>query len=91
MTDTGPLKRSITIAGHRTSLSLEPAFWHEIKALARAQGCSLAELGYDNATKIAKAAHKNGTTLRQEAVGMGFVTDAEFDQIVRPQDMIGPS
>jgi len=48
-------------------------------------------IGYDNATKIAKTAHKNGTTLRQEAVGMGFVTAEEFDKIVRPQDMIGPS
>jgi len=47
-------------------------------------------IGYDNATKIAKTAHKNGTTLRQEAVGMGFVTAQEFDRIVRPQDMIGP-
>jgi len=48
-------------------------------------------IGYDNATKIAKTAHKNGTTLRQEAVGLGFVTPEEFDKIVRPQDMIGPS
>lgn len=48
-------------------------------------------IGYDNATKIAKTAHKNGTTLRQEAVGMGFVTAEEFDKVVRPQDMIGPS
>ena len=48
-------------------------------------------IGYDNATKIAKTAHKNGTTLREEAVGMGFVTAQEFDKIVRPQDMIGPS
>ncbi len=47
-------------------------------------------IGYDNATKIAKTAHKNGTTLRQEAVGLGFVTAREFDRIVRPQDMIGP-
>ena len=49
------------------------------------------KIGYDNATKIAKTAHKNGTTLRQEAVGLGFVTEKEFDEIVRPQDMIGPS
>jgi len=48
-------------------------------------------IGYDNATKIAKTAHKNGTTLREEAVGLGFVTADEFDKIVRPQDMIGPS
>ncbi|WBU59440.1 class II fumarate hydratase [Paracoccus albus] len=48
-------------------------------------------IGYDNATKVAKTAHKNGTTLREEAVGMGFVTEDEFDKIVRPEQMIGPS
>ena len=49
------------------------------------------KVGYDNASKIAKAAHKNGTTLREEAVGGGYVTDAEFDEIVRPEKMIGPA
>ncbi len=49
------------------------------------------KIGYDNATKVAKTAHKNGTTLREEAVGLGFVTEAEFDEIVRPEKMIGPS
>jgi fumarate hydratase class II len=48
------------------------------------------KIGYDNAAKIAKTAHKNGTTLREEAVGGGYVTDAEFDALVRPEDMIGP-
>ncbi len=48
------------------------------------------KIGYDAAAKIAKTAHKNGTTLRQEAVGGGYVTDAEFDEIVRPENMIGP-
>ncbi|AUH34928.1 class II fumarate hydratase [Paracoccus tegillarcae] len=47
-------------------------------------------IGYDNATKVAKTAHKNGTTLREEAVSLGFVTEEEFDRIVRPEDMIGP-
>ena len=47
-------------------------------------------IGYDNAAKIAKTAHKNGTTLRQEAVGGGYVTDAEFDEVVRPEKMISP-
>ncbi len=47
-------------------------------------------IGYDNATKVAKTAHKNGTTLREEAVGLGFVTEAEFDAVVRPEDMIAP-
>ncbi|MBX7248063.1 MAG: class II fumarate hydratase [Caulobacteraceae bacterium] len=47
-------------------------------------------IGYDAAAKIAKTAHKNGTTLREEAVGGGYVTDAEFDEIVRPEKMIAP-
>jgi len=48
------------------------------------------KIGYDNAAKIAKTAHKNGTTLRQEAVGGGYVTNEEFDAVVRPENMIGP-
>ena len=48
------------------------------------------KVGYDIAAKIAKTAHKNGTTLREEAVGAGYVTDAEFDALVRPERMIGP-
>jgi fumarate hydratase class II len=48
------------------------------------------KIGYDNAAKIAKTAHKNGTTLREEAVRGGYVTEAEFDAIVRPERMIGP-
>ena len=48
------------------------------------------KIGYDKAAKIAKTAHKNGTTLRQEAVGGGYVTDAEFDAVVRPEKMIAP-
>ena len=47
-------------------------------------------IGYDNATTVAKTAHKNGTTLREEAVGLGFVTEEEFDAVVRPEDMIAP-
>jgi fumarate hydratase class II len=48
------------------------------------------KIGYDNAAKVAKVAHKNGTTLKEEAVGLGFVTEDEFDDIVRPEHMIGP-
>lgn len=48
------------------------------------------KIGYDNATTVAKTAHKNGTTLKEEAVGLGFVSEAEFDAIVRPEDMIAP-
>lgn len=48
------------------------------------------KIGYDNAAKIAKTAHKNGTTLREEAVGGGYVTEAEFDEVVRPEKMTQP-
>jgi fumarate hydratase, class II len=47
-------------------------------------------IGYDKAAAIAKAAHKNGTTLREEAVGGGYVTNEQFDAWVRPEDMIHP-
>jgi fumarate hydratase class II len=47
-------------------------------------------IGYDAAAAIAKAALRNGTTLREEAVGGGYVTEAQFDEIVRPEKMIGP-
>jgi fumarate hydratase class II len=47
-------------------------------------------IGYDNATKVAKTAHRNGTTLREEAIALGLVDGETFDRIVRPQDMIGP-
>ena len=47
-------------------------------------------IGYDAATKVAKTAHKNGTTLREEAIALGYVDGATFDRIVRPEDMVGP-
>ncbi|MBC7420272.1 MAG: class II fumarate hydratase [Bdellovibrio sp.] len=47
-------------------------------------------IGYDNAAKIAKTAHKNGTTLKEEAVKLGLLTAEKFDEIVRPETMIGP-
>ena len=49
------------------------------------------EIGYDNATKIAKTAHKNGTTLKEEAVNLGLVSEADYDRIVRPENMISPN
>lgn len=49
------------------------------------------KIGYDAAAKIAKTAHKNGTTLREEAVGGGYVTDEEFDEIVDASKMLGPN
>jgi fumarate hydratase class II len=48
------------------------------------------KIGYDNAAKIAKAAHANGTTLREEAVRLGFVSAEEFDRLVRPERMTRP-
>ena len=47
-------------------------------------------IGYDNAAKIAKAAHHNGTTLREEALASGLVTAADYDAIVRPEAMTHP-
>jgi fumarate hydratase class II len=48
-------------------------------------------IGYDKAAAIAKAAHANGTTLRQEAIRLGHVTAEEFDRLVRPETMVFPS
>jgi fumarate hydratase class II len=47
-------------------------------------------IGYDNAAKVAKKAHAEGTTLREAAVALGLLTGAEFDQLVRPEKMVGP-
>lgn len=46
-------------------------------------------IGYDNAAKIAKTAHKNGTTLREEAINLGLLSGEEFDKIVKPEKMVG--
>lgn len=46
-------------------------------------------IGYYKAAEIAKKAHKEGTTLREAAVGLGYVTNEQFDQWVRPEDMVG--
>jgi len=48
------------------------------------------EIGYDNATKVAKTAHKNKTTLKHEAIELGFVDEETFDRVVRPENMVGP-
>jgi len=47
-------------------------------------------IGYDKAAKIAKTAHKEGTTLKEAALKLGFVTSEQFDQWVRPEEMVGP-
>ena len=49
------------------------------------------KIGYDNATKVAKEAHKNGTTLKEEAIKLGFVDEETFEKTVRPEKMVGPS
>ncbi len=48
------------------------------------------KIGYDKAAQIAKAAHANGTSLREEALRLGFVSGEEFDAMVRPEDMLAP-
>ncbi|MDD2300339.1 MAG: class II fumarate hydratase [Fermentimonas sp.] len=48
------------------------------------------KIGYYKAAEIANAAHQNGTTLKEEAIRLGYVTAEEFDEWVRPEDMIGP-
>lgn len=47
-------------------------------------------IGYDNAAKVAKKAHKENTTLRQAAMELGLLTGEKFDEAVRPEKMIGP-
>jgi fumarate hydratase class II len=46
-------------------------------------------IGYYKAAEIANTAHKNGTTLKEEAVNLGYVTPEEFDKWVKPEDMVG--
>ena len=48
-------------------------------------------VGYDNAAKIAKKAHKNGTTLKEESIKSGLISEKKYDQIVNPKKMIYPS
>jgi len=48
------------------------------------------KIGYDNAAKVAKTAHANGTTLKEEAVRLGFVSAGEFDRLVQPDNMTHP-
>jgi fumarate hydratase class II len=47
-------------------------------------------IGYDKAAKVAKKAHAEGTSLKDAAVALGFLTADEFDKLVRPEQMIGP-
>ena len=47
-------------------------------------------IGYDNAAKTAKKAHKEGTTLKEATISQGLLTEEQFTQWVRPEDMVGP-
>ena len=47
-------------------------------------------IGYDNAAKVAKSAYARGTTLKEEALRLGFVSAAEFDRLVQPDKMTHP-
>jgi fumarate hydratase class II len=49
------------------------------------------KIGYENAAKIAKKAHKEGTTLREAALATGLISGEDFDKLVRPELMIGPN
>jgi len=53
--------------------------------------CLNSTIGYDNAAAIAKNAHKKGITLRESALDSGLITGEQFDKVVRPELMIGPS
>jgi fumarate hydratase class II len=48
------------------------------------------KIGYDNASQIAKTAHKKGTTLKEETLKTGLVTEEEYNKIVDPKKMVGP-
>jgi fumarate hydratase class II len=47
-------------------------------------------IGYDKAAKIAKTAHKEGLTLKEAALKLGYLTAEQFDQWVKPEEMVGP-
>ncbi|XP_017140666.1 fumarate hydratase, mitochondrial isoform X1 [Drosophila miranda] len=47
-------------------------------------------IGYDKAAKIAKTAHKNGTTLKEESINLGYLTEQQFNDWVKPEEMLGP-
>jgi fumarate hydratase class II len=49
------------------------------------------KIGYENAAKVAKKAHAEGTTLKEAAIALDLVTAEEFDELVRPEKMLGPA
>jgi len=48
------------------------------------------KIGYDKATEVAKTAHRDGSTLKEAALALGYVSEAEFDEVVRPEKMVSP-
>ena len=60
------------------------------RALAHAGDRARAEIGYDKAAKIAKPAHKNGTTLREEALALAYISEDDFNALMKPELMIKP-
>ena len=48
------------------------------------------KIGYDNAAKIAKKAHKNGTTLKEETIKSGLINEKDYEKIVDPKKMLSP-
>ncbi|SIT79002.1 class II fumarate hydratase [Pontibaca methylaminivorans] len=75
------------IAGLRADRDRIERLLHESLMLVTALA---PEIGYDKATEVAKTAHRNGTTLREEAIRLGFVDGETFDRVVRPELMVGP-
>ena len=75
------------VAGIRANRGRIDRLLHESLMLVTALAPTI---GYDNATKVAKSAHSNGTTLKEEASRLGLVDAATFDRIVKPERMIGP-
>jgi fumarate hydratase class II len=49
------------------------------------------KIGYDKAAEIAKKAHHEGTTLKEAALALGYLTETEYDEAVQPEKMVGPS
>ncbi len=47
-------------------------------------------IGYENAAKVAKKAHKEGTSLKESALSLGLLTAEQFDEWVKPEEMLGP-
>ena len=66
---------------------------HVISSLARLMlvTCLNPKIGYDMASKVAKNAHKKGLTLKQSAMELKALTEEEFDALVKPELMVGPS